>query len=44
MWGDYIYADDPKAELNVVFKSADEGHPTLDNPWLFDSTLDYETA
>lgn len=44
VWGDYIYADDPKAELNVVFKSADEGHPTLDNPWLFDSTLDYETA
>lgn len=44
VWSDYIYADDPKAELNVVFKSADEGHSTLDNPWLFDSTLDYETA
>lgn len=44
VWGDYIYADDPKAELNVVFKSADTGHPTLDNPWLFDSTLDYEEA
>lgn len=43
LWGDYIYADDPKAELNVVFKAKTDNH-VLDNPWLFDSTLDYETA
>lgn len=37
VWGDYIYADDPKADLSVKF--VDDNSHDLANPWLVDSRV-----
>jgi len=37
VWGDYIYADDPKADLTVKF--VDDNSHDLANPWLVDSRV-----
>ena len=37
VWGDYIYADDPKEDLTVKF--VDDNSHDLANPWLVDSRV-----